>query len=349
MKHKLLKSALCLCLLLPACDNQQKSTTGGKIAEKTTPVAVTKAEKAPAATVGTPEKPAAPAVAEQQGNTGSDKEALKASDAAKDATPAATVDTQKTPAPAAAEQQGNAISGKVLETMDSGGYTYLQVDTGKAQQWVAIPQTKVKVGDDVSYHDGMAMPNFTSKSLNRTFDSIVFSAGLVGQAADQAPPHQADPHAAKPDAANTAGADSFASAVKAEAPPAAMQGKKAESGGSAGAIAPFTEIKVEKAAGENGHTVGELFTDNTKLDGKTVRVQGKVVKFSPQIMGKNWIHLQDGSGDPLKNTHDLVVTTSAQPPKDKEVITIEGIVRANKDFGAGYSYVVIVEEAKIIQ
>ena len=50
----------------------------------------------------------------------------------------------------------------------------------------------------------------------------------------------------------------------------------------------------------------------------------------------------------LKSNHDLVITTNAQPPKDKEVMTIEGIVRANKDFGAGYKYVVIIEEAKIL-
>jgi hypothetical protein len=67
------------------------------------------------------------------------------------------------------------------------------------------------------------------------------------------------------------------------------------------------------------------------------------------IMGKNWIHLQDGTGDPLTNTHDLVITTSAELPKGKEIITIEGIVRANKDFGSGYSYVVLVEEATIVQ
>ncbi|MBU1985668.1 MAG: DNA-binding protein, partial [Proteobacteria bacterium] len=157
-----------------------------------------------------------------------------------------------------------------------------------------------------------------------------------------------NPHAAMPEAGKPAGTDSFASAVQAEAPPATMQ-KMTASGGSLGAIAPYTEIKVEKAAGENGYNIEEIFAGNTKLDGKTIRVQGKVVKFSPNIMGKNWIHLQDGSGDPLKNTHDLVITTSAEPPKDKEVITIEGTVRANKDFGAGYSYVVIVEEAKIIQ
>ncbi|MBU0665201.1 MAG: DNA-binding protein [Proteobacteria bacterium] len=307
MKQKFLKSALCLCLLLPACNNQQEGTTSNPTADK--------------------------------------------------ATPAASADTPNTPAPAATAAQGNTISATVLETMNAGGYTYLQVDTGKVQQWVAIPESKVKVGDKVSYYDGMAMPNFTSKSLNRTFESIIFSPGLVGQGAPQAGPHAMNstikndtpnPHAAMPEAGKPAGTDSFASAVQAEAPPATMQ-KMTASGGSLGAIAPYTEIKVEKAAGENGYNIEEIFAGNTKLDGKTIRVQGKVVKFSPNIMGKNWIHLQDGSGDPLKNTHDLVITTSAEPPKDKEVITIEGTVRANKDFGAGYSYVVIVEEAKIIQ
>jgi hypothetical protein len=300
MKHKLLKSALCLCLLLPACNNQQDATTTSKSTEKATPAATTDIQKPAEQTAETP--PPAPT----------------------------------TPTPANSAHQGNTISGKVLETMNSGGYTYMQVDTGKTQQWVAIPESKVMKGDEISYLDGMVMSNFTSKSLNKTFNAIVFSAGLAGQE----PP--------KPAAGNTAKADSFASAVQGEAPPAAMQ-TMTESGGSMGAIAPFGEIKVEKAAGENGHTVAEVFTDSTKLDGKTIRVQGKVVKFSPHIMGKNWIHLQDGTGDPLKNTHDLVVTTSAEPPKDKEVITIEGVVRANKDFGSGYSYVVLVEEAKIVQ
>ncbi|MCG2743628.1 MAG: DNA-binding protein [Desulfobacteraceae bacterium] len=308
MKQKLVKSALCLCLLLPACNNQQEGTTSSSTVEK--------------------------------------------------ATPAVSTDIPKVaPAPAATAPQGDTSSGTVLETMNAGGYTYLQVDTGKIQQWVAIPESKVKKGDKVSYYDGMAMPNFTSKSLNRTFESIIFSPGLVGQGAPQAGPHGMDstmksdtpnPHTAKAEAGKPAATDSFASALQAEAPPATME-KKAESGGSLGAMAPYTEIKVEKAAGENGYNIEEIFINNTKLDGKTIRVQGKVVKFSPNIMGKNWIHIQDGSGDPLKNTHDLVITTSAEPPKDKEVITFEGIVSANKDFGAGYSYVVIVEEAKIIQ
>jgi hypothetical protein len=341
MKHKLLKSALCLCLLLPACNSQQEKTSDKSPADKTPP----------AATVAEPQKAATQIVAEP----------------AKTATPAA-IETPEPVAPAAiTKQQEGTISGKVLETMNSGGYTYLQLDTGKGQQWVAIPESKIAVGDEVACYEGMVMPNFTSKSLNRTFEAIVFSSGLVGaegqagqtaSEGDKAAPQGTEgtskgdmpnPHGAKPDSTGNAGADSFSSAVKAEAPPAAMQEKMDASGGSLGAIAPFTDIKIEKAAGENGYTVAEIFTGSTQLDGKTVRVQGKMVKFSPSIMGKNWIHLQDGSGDPLKNTHDLVITTSAQPPKDKEVITIEGVVRANKDFGAGYKYVVIVEEAQILQ
>jgi len=328
MKQPLLKSALCLCLLLSACNNQPEN-----------------AKKEAPATGATPEKSAAAPVVEPQ----------------KASIPAPA--TEKAAAPEAAAKQDNVITGKILETMDSAGYTYLLCDTGKAQQWVAIPATKVTSGDEVSYYDGMVMPNFTSKSLNRTFDSVIFSTGLVGQAPPPAPemnvanPHgqgapmgnaMPSPHGMKPEADKAAaGAGSFADAVKAETP-APMQAKM-ESGGSVGAMAPFTEIKVAKAAGENGHTVAEIFADNTKLDGKTVRVQGKVVKFSAKIMGKNWIHLQDGSGDPLNNTHDLVITTSAEPPKDKDIITVEGVVRANKDFGAGYSYVVIVEEAKIVE
>lgn len=315
MKHKLLKSLLCLCLLLPACNNQQEGTKQED----------TKKENAKVESKTLESKATTPTTEQKA--------------------PAAEPAAQKAPEPPA--QKGNTVSGKVLETMDAGGYTYLKVDTGKAQQWVAVPQTKVKTGDEVSYYDGMVMSNFTSKSMNKNFDSIVFSSGLAGMAPPPAA-QEAEGATMSPPKTQAAGTDSFSSAVKAEAP-ASGQGAKLESGGSVGAMAPFTEIKVEKAAGENGHTVEEVFTDNTKLDGKTIRVQGKIVKFSPSIMGKNWIHLQDGTGDPLKNTHDLVITTSAQPPKDQEVITVEGIVRANKDFGAGYSYVVIVEEAQIVK
>ena len=247
------------------------------------------------------------------------------------------------------------LSGKVLETMDSGGYTYMKVDVGDTQPWVAIPQSQIKVGQEVTYQPGMVMNNFASKTLNRTFDSIVFSSGLAGaghggSAMGAATGGMQSPHGKKDANANKGGGDSFASAVQAEggATPAASQQPAAGSGGSLGAMAPFSEIKVEKATGDNAYNVSEIFTETEKLNGKTVRIQGKVVKFSPMIMGRNWIHLQDGTGDPMSNTHDLVVTTSEQVKVD-DVITIEGTLAFNKDFGAGYKYVAIVEEAKTVK
>lgn len=71
------------------------------------------------------------------------------------------------------------LSGKVIETMDSGGYTYLQVEDKGAKTWFAIPQATVKKGDKVTLQPGMPMQNFKSKSLDRTFDVIYFSGGLA--------------------------------------------------------------------------------------------------------------------------------------------------------------------------
>ena len=72
------------------------------------------------------------------------------------------------------------------------------------------------------------------------------------------------------------------------------------------------------------------------------------MKFSPNIMGRNWIHIQDGTGDPAKNTHDLVVTSSETTEKGA-IISIEGVLSADKDFGSGYSYDIIIEEAMVVK
>lgn len=76
-------------------------------------------------------------------------------------------------------QAGGALSGKVLETMNSGGYTYVSLDNNGKKIWVALPESKVKVGQNVTCQPGMEMKNFTSKTLNRSFDSIIFSGGLM--------------------------------------------------------------------------------------------------------------------------------------------------------------------------
>jgi len=260
---------------------------------------------------------------------------------------AAAKDSQTTPV--AAKKAPGGLTGTVLETMDGGGYTYLKLDNGAENPWIAIPQASVKAGDSISCQPGMVMKNFSSKTLNKTFDAIVFSSGLIGGGGGRTMSGMANPHA-KPAGIGIGGDDSFASAVAAEggSPQAAMPPQGAASGGSIGAMAPYSEIKVEKASGDNAYIVGDVFEKSGELNGKTVRVQGKVIKFSPMIMGRNWVHLQDGSGDPLKNTHDLVFTTGETVEKGA-VVTMEGVMVANKDFGAGYKYDAIVENSKVVK
>lgn len=264
------------------------------------------------------------------------------------------------------------IKGQVLETMDVGGYTYLEVDDDEGPTWVAVPQQKVEKGQQVAVTEGMEMRDFESKTLNRTFDKIYFSAGFEGEA-EQVSPHvgipgapgvaeqaeqigsdiqpETSPHVGIPGApgvADSAEGTSFEEALQAEAggggptmvDPAEM------SGGSMAARAKADEdIQVEKAEGENAFTVGELFEKGRELDNQKVAVRGKVVKVSTMIMGKNWVHIQDGTGDAAGNK-DLVVTTMAEPEKDS-VVVVEGTLRADRDFGAGYRYDIIVEDAEI--
>jgi hypothetical protein len=226
------------------------------------------------------------------------------------------------------------ITGTITETMNASGYTYMLIDSGARKTWVAIPATTVEKGATVSYYDGMVMENFTSKTLDRTFDAVVFSPGLAD--------------AKVPPAGQAAADDSFSAAIKAEKSAVIPDAAMALSAGSAGAITPLEEISIEKATAENGYTVEEIFTKAKELAGKKVQVHGKVVKFSPMIMGKNWVHLQDGTGDPMQNSHDLVVTTGETVAVDS-IITIEGILAAEKDFGAGYKYAAIVEDAAVIK
>lgn len=128
----------------------------------------------------------------------------------------------------------------------------------------------------------------------------------------------------------------------------AMAFGDAAGGGSGDAKAPAASerIKVEKAKGADAYTVSETYEKAEKLDKKTVVVRGKVVKVSKGIMGKNWVHLRDGSGDPGKGTNNLVVTTQDDPHVG-DVVTAKGTVYKDKDFGAGYKYRVIVEEATV--
>jgi len=104
------------------------------------------------------------------------------------------------------------------------------------------------------------------------------------------------------------------------------------------------DIKVPVADG--GITIAALFENKATYSGKKVKISGKVVHYNPGIMSKNWIHLQDGTS--FSEKFDLTATTG-QEVKVGQVITIEGTVELDKDFGAGYFYDVIITDASILE
>jgi len=203
-------------------------------------------------------------------------------------------------------------SGKVVQKMDASRYTYIRLDDGTGNEtWAAVPQTELEIGEQITLKGGTVMRNFYSKTLNRTFDSLIFATGVIRAAGDKN---------AQTQAATMAGSDVNRSGM-------AAHGLTPQTPGSSHATVPFTQLKVEKSTAQNGYTVEELFAKGASLNKQKVTVKGQVVKVNPDIMGRNWLHIQDGTGDPAKNTHDLVVT-SADIAEIGAIISLEGILAA---------------------
>ncbi len=195
------------------------------------------------------------------------------------------------------------MRGKVLETMNASNYTYARVETSGGQQWIAGPQTPLKVGDVVEWKGGMKMENFASKSLDRTFDSLLLVDQIVGSAGG------GSPHGA-------------------------LASKAADDAEISG---------IAKAPG--GMTVAEIFDQRASLEGKEVTVRGKVVKFNGGVMGRNWLHLRDGSRS-AAGDNDLTVTSDMNATVGDTVL-VRGTLVLNKDFGFNYKYAVMLERATV--
>jgi hypothetical protein len=221
----------------------------------------------------------------------------------------------------------SSFSGKVIETTNSAGYTYVQVDTGTKKLWAATTQFAVKVGDNVTVIAGTPMSGYHSKSLNRDFDVIYFtgSVGVNGSTAG-ATPTLPPGHPLLPGAAT----------------PAMPPGHPALTPSAAAPKLDLTGIK----RAEGGKTIQEIYAAKAKLAGQTVSVRGKVVKYNAMILGKNWLHIQDGSGSAVNLDNDLTITTST-PTRLGATVLVTGKVATDRDFGAGYKYSVILEEAQV--
>ncbi len=211
------------------------------------------------------------------------------------------------------------IKGTILERLDAEPYSYLKLKTAQGESWVAVPKTDKEKGAEVVVGGAMPMNDFESKTLKRKFDLVYFGtlAGAEGAPApapaageQPAPGNMAAQHAAAAAGPNDVGS-----------------------------------VKVPKASGGDARTVSEVYTQRSALKEKPVTIRGKVVKYNEGIMGRNWLHIRDGSGAAGKD-NDLTITT-AEKAAVGDVVVVKGTVRVDKDFGAGYSYPVIVEDAKL--
>jgi hypothetical protein len=230
------------------------------------------------------------------------------------------------------------VKGKVLERVDAPPYSYLRVQAAQGETWAAVPKTDVAVGTEVTVSGAIPMKDFESKTLNRKFDIVYFGSlgggpaaphGTMGGAPGQPPPGMAG-----------------------QMPPPGMGGAPggmpdlaAQHAAASAATPDVGDVKVDKATGADARTIAEVHAQRASLKEKSVAVRGKVVKFNEGIMGRNWLHLRDGTGTPNKD-NDLTVTTGDKVQVG-DVVVVKGTVRVDKDFGTGHPYPVIVEDAKV--
>jgi hypothetical protein len=97
-----------------------------------------------------------------------------------------------------------------------------------------------------------------------------------------------------------------------------------------------------------GMSIADVWARRAELGNREVTVRGQVVKVNNQIMGRNWVHLQDGSGSEADGTHDLTITTDAQVAAGDTVI-FTGVLAVAKDFGSGYAYAAILENGRLVR
>lgn len=200
----------------------------------------------------------------------------------------------------------------VNEKLPASKYIYLKVTEAGEQFWIATRNQQITIGGTYFYRSGLLKTDFESKEYNRFFEKIYLVSNLVAE-----------------DHRNTSG--SINSEIS-----------KKENSFNQKEIIPTHTEKITPHKGSI--TIAELVADPNEYNGKTIQLTGKCVKINPNIMNRNWIHLQDGS----KNDYDLVITSNTFVPEGK-IITIRALVSLNRDFGAGYRYDLILENGTIIE
>ncbi len=203
---------------------------------------------------------------------------------------------------------------EVLESIPADRYVYIRVREGVQTRWIATRKMEITRGAVYYYRGGLLKTGFESQDLGRRFDTIYLVSSLV-----------AEDHALHVNQ-QSAGAPSL--------PAPAAQPEK-------GKISTHGEAVVSH---KGVLPIAELVADPGKYEGHTVQIHGTCVKVNPNIMERNWIHVHDGSRD----DYDLVITSSHYIPEGSE-FTMSATVALNRDFGAGYTYDLILEDGMLVE
>ncbi len=204
--------------------------------------------------------------------------------------------------------QSGINKGVVKEVLQTTKYTYLLVDEERAEKWLALSKMEAKKGDVYYYNNGHEMNAFVSKELGRTFESVFF-LDRIGKTAEEV-----------------------------------LNGQVLSGNEPAKADVRKYELQIPKA--EGGVSIAELFENKSGFNGKKVIISGKVVHYNPGIMNTNWIHLQDGTE--FSGKYDLTATSGSLTVSVGQIITLEGTIELDRDFGSGYFYEILLTDAKML-
>lgn len=196
---------------------------------------------------------------------------------------------------------------EVVEVLQANAYTYLKVQENFSERWVAVKKADIQKGEVYYYDEALQMNNFKSKDLDRTFDIVYFI--------------------------NEISKEPFAD-------------KKVDMGAMHRGVMKTNKSNVQLEKSDSELSIASVFKDKKLYSSKEFEIKAQVVKVTPQVMGKNWIHIQDGSD--FEGSFDLTVTTMAEGIQKGDVVVFKGTLSLDKDFGYGYSYAVLMEDAKLL-
>ena len=192
----------------------------------------------------------------------------------------------------------------VKEVLPTTKYVYLKVSENEDIYWLATSKMEVEVGSTYYYRNGLLKTNFESKEHQRTFDKLYLVSSIVPEKHGN-------------------------SSQKKDIEMHAFEGNN--------------QMAKKSDTNTDAMTIAELVSNKAELAGKRITLKGKCTKVNAKIMGRNWIHLKDGSMD----EYDLVITSNEQIPVGHEV-TMVGTVSIDKDFGSGYYYELLVENGNTV-